>query len=461
MKAGNGEESFCLINMLAVAEFLEGVDLEGLGLGGASIASSLRYVPFFIALATFLSSLLKPFDFLTDDICDIIDSFSAAELTPIITRSQTPTTPTVLTPKSLTGIDISASSFRGKVEQQVDAIAGSANKVISGVVDSSFGILRSFLPQQQYFPDGTASVPSVNPEGVGVDGGAGEEGAGGPTTAKPGQGFGLLKRETVTGFSIASLAASLPMPISSRGGKRQSGDGEEGSQLMDVVSSRPGSMKSFRSGKSRSGGPIVDEEGSTDEDSGDGEGSSEESDESESGDDVSEEDGGSGTGSEGEVEEDESEVDTAAGGGGGVDIPGIQINSPYQRHHPYANSSVARNASASAGSFGPDTRSIRSFESMLSDSKKDKLKKKKEKEMEKKLKQLKKESEKEKKREEKRERSRMRMREKAVERGGPGKNVSVTATKASVVPRKSLTDRLASVSVLAGGVKVRGRTVVL
>jgi hypothetical protein len=36
-------------------------------------------------------------------------------------------------------------SLRGRVEQQVDGIAGSANKVISGVLDMSFGILCSFL----------------------------------------------------------------------------------------------------------------------------------------------------------------------------------------------------------------------------------------------------------------------------------------------------------------------------
>lgn len=36
MQEGNGGESFCLINLVAVAEFLENVDLEGLGLGSAA-----------------------------------------------------------------------------------------------------------------------------------------------------------------------------------------------------------------------------------------------------------------------------------------------------------------------------------------------------------------------------------------------------------------------------------------
>lgn len=37
-----GEESYCLINLMAVAEFLENVDLEGLGLGGGD--KVLRFV---------------------------------------------------------------------------------------------------------------------------------------------------------------------------------------------------------------------------------------------------------------------------------------------------------------------------------------------------------------------------------------------------------------------------------
>jgi hypothetical protein len=44
---------------------------------------------------------------------------------------------------------------RGRVEQQVDAIAGSANKVLAGVMDTSFG-MKSFLPGQE------AQVSGVN-----------------------------------------------------------------------------------------------------------------------------------------------------------------------------------------------------------------------------------------------------------------------------------------------------------
>ncbi|KAF5362449.1 hypothetical protein D9756_002739 [Leucocoprinus leucothites] len=374
--AGNesegGEESFCLINMLAVAEFLENVDLAGSGLGGVASGTEV----------------------------------SATELTPIITRSgpQKPTTPT-LTPKSSfslpllsssggdRGVQLPGSSFlRGKVEQQVDAIAGSANKVILGVVDSSFGILRSFLPQNH--PDNVSSIPADAVASSVVNGSVSGMGIT-PTTAKPGQGgFGLLKRETSSGgvFSIASIAASIPS-ISSRNSNKAQG-GEEGQQLV-TVSSRPGSIKSFRSG--RGGGEHENEEEIDEEDE-------EDSDEDSDEDDTSGSNGETGSEEEGI----DSDVEHRAGG---VDIPGIQINSPHCHAHPYANSnsSISKHASASAGSFGgnaTDTRSIRSFESMLSDDKKRR-------QQEKKLKKLAKESEKERRREEKA----LRAREKEMRRG--------------------------------------------
>jgi hypothetical protein len=110
-------------------------------------------------------------------------------------------------------------SLRGRVEQQVDAIAGSANKVISGVVDTSFGMLRSFLP----LPGSTPSAPADgNPQA--------EVPSSTPWNAvRPG--FGLLRREN--GFSIASLTASLPG--SKDRAKSILGDGEEaGQQLVSV-----------------------------------------------------------------------------------------------------------------------------------------------------------------------------------------------------------------------------------
>ncbi|EIW78762.1 hypothetical protein CONPUDRAFT_166692 [Coniophora puteana RWD-64-598 SS2] len=199
---GGGEEAYCLINLLAAASFLENVDLEALGLG------------------------------------DSQKVISAADLSPIpiVRGGSTPDSPSA----PLLGIPASG-TLRGRVEQQVDAIAGSANKVISGVVDSSFGVLRSFLP---------TSVPGV-PGSEALEKGA----------IQP----NIIRRES--GFSIASLAAS----VAQRRQQTQTGeDGEDGQQLVAVIS-RPGSVKSGYGDGDR----LSDED---DEDDGDGEsgGSSEE-----------------------------------------------------------------------------------------------------------------------------------------------------------------------------------------
>jgi hypothetical protein len=105
-------------------------------------------------------------------------------------------------------------------------IADSANKVISGVVDSSFGILRSFMPSNTVATPIGNNTPSPGTE-----------------IEHPKPGFNLLGREK--GFSIASLAASLPM-----GGRARSTSGEEiGQQLITV--SRPSSLRSKTSWRFR------------------------------------------------------------------------------------------------------------------------------------------------------------------------------------------------------------------
>lgn len=102
----------------------------------------------------------------------------------------------------------------------MDAITGSANKVISGVVDSSFGVLRALLP-------GAQGVEPVVTEAESVD-------------VRPG--FGLLRRDTA--FSIASLAASLP-GAGMRSKTPVQKDEESGQQLVEVPS-RPASVRSMR-----------------------------------------------------------------------------------------------------------------------------------------------------------------------------------------------------------------------
>ncbi|RDB15935.1 hypothetical protein Hypma_003597 [Hypsizygus marmoreus] len=205
-----GEESYCLINLMAVAEFLENVDLAALGLG------------------------------------DSDKVLSAADLTPIpLNRSP------IIDEMPLAPID--AGSLRGRVEQ--------ANKVITGVVDSSFGILRSLLPT-------TAPVAPTTPPIDGVQSAA-------PWNAvKPG--FGLLRRES--GFSIKSITAALPI---NRGPRPGAGE-ESGQQLVTV--SRPGSVKSLRSAK-------MEEDGSGSEDEETEESGDDENDEDGEGDDDEEEEG--------------------------------------------------------------------------------------------------------------------------------------------------------------------------
>jgi hypothetical protein len=184
-----GEESYCLINLLAAAEFLENVDLAALGLQAEGVNTS--------------------------------------DLTPLpVARSRSASVGSVdgtLPIPATTGFGSGAATrLRGRVEQQVDAIAGSANKVLSGVVDSSFGVLRALLPGGHQ--DQNASQP---PEVI---------------TQETKPGFTLLKRET--GFSIATLAASLPIARQRSNQSNTTAD-ESGQQMMDV--SRPNSRMSKHS----------------------------------------------------------------------------------------------------------------------------------------------------------------------------------------------------------------------
>jgi hypothetical protein len=134
--------------------------------------------------------------------------------------------------------------LRGRVEQQVDALTGSAGKVLSGVAgvaDASFGVLRAFLPG--------------GPEAVATPAASAEQGAAPWNAMRPA--FGLLRRES--GFSIASLAASLPGRERAR-----SALAEEAGRQMTEVNSRPGSRASLYAPPEES----EDEEGDDDDDEG-------------------------------------------------------------------------------------------------------------------------------------------------------------------------------------------------
>ncbi|KAG8913557.1 hypothetical protein FRC00_002154, partial [Tulasnella sp. 408] len=182
--AAGGEEGFCLINVMAVADFLENVDMVALGLAEA-------------------------------------DRVSVHELEPI----PIPVDATALVQPTSTEMNLSA-RLRGKVEQQVGELAGSANKVFTGVVDSGFSALRGFLGGDQ---NAAAQVVQPAPEDA--------------TKQSPRQGFGLLRR--ASGFSIASVAASLPVSRRIRSSSvGTSLAAEETGQQMIEVPSRPGSVRS-------------------------------------------------------------------------------------------------------------------------------------------------------------------------------------------------------------------------
>ena len=220
--------------MMAVAEFLENVDMAALGLDNTD--KVLRLVSLFHLPEMKLRCYFT----------------STAELTPILSSRSPMSAETPLAPS-----DGAVAALRGRVEQQVDAIADSANKVISGVVDSSFGILRSFMPAAH-----SAALSASS---------------GRTTPGTPGRSsLGLLRRES--GFSIASLAASLPIAGRSRAGTAASSE-EAGQQMMSV--SRPVSRASAKVSVKgyEEGSDNEEEDDDDDDDDGESESSKEESEE--------------------------------------------------------------------------------------------------------------------------------------------------------------------------------------
>jgi hypothetical protein len=141
-------------------------------------------------------------------------------------------------------------SLRGRVEQ--------ANKVLTGVVDTSFGMLRSLLPHAN-----ANNVPATTSMHTAVPPLSEDDTA---NAVKPG--FGLLRRES--GFSIKSITAALPI---SRGTKSEE---ETGQQLVTV--SKPGSIKSGRG----EDGSVMEEESDEDEEDEEDEDEEDEEDEDES-----------------------------------------------------------------------------------------------------------------------------------------------------------------------------------
>lgn len=177
----SGEEQFSLINLLAVCEFIENVDLAALGLG------------------------------------DTARVLSVKELAPL------PIPP--ISPGE--GGFVGGLKGRGAVLQaQVEELAGNANRVFSGVVDSSFSALKGLLSSAPH--EGQSPNPIRR--------------AGQPTTPQSAgfQRFGLLRRGTE--ITLASVASGLPaLTRVATGGSRRGEKEEEGRMLVEVPS-RPESV---------------------------------------------------------------------------------------------------------------------------------------------------------------------------------------------------------------------------
>jgi hypothetical protein len=225
-----GEEGYCLINLMAVAEFLENVDLAALGLAVVPVLGQEE----------------------EEEEGGSRPGLSPVGLSPILGVRE----------GGGRGVEV---GLRGRVEQQVDAIAGSANKVLAGVMDTSFGMLKSLLPGQEAQVSGVNStvgsatvsaataVPATTTTTINATTGSAPW-----NVVRPN--FGLLRHES--GFSIASIAASLPQAITSRKlGSR--GDHREGGQQMVTAStSRPFSeldaadAYAFGHGEAEGGGDV-------------------------------------------------------------------------------------------------------------------------------------------------------------------------------------------------------------
>ncbi|KAF9266281.1 hypothetical protein L218DRAFT_956646 [Marasmius fiardii PR-910] len=221
-----GEEAYCLVNLMAVAEFIGALDpmtitSNRLGPGG-DVSTTPGSGP--IPIPTPNS---RPGSRL-----------SMGAQVPL------PTTP----PGSIGSTSaFSSTSFtlRHRVEQQVDALSNSANKVltgVTGVVDTSFELFKSFtLPAIK-----VGSQPSESYLPAEADG----------TTAPWNEGRQMLVRRDTGGFSIRGLK----LPGLGGGGSGVGGKAKE-EEMVSV--SRAGSVKSRRSMGSRAA--VSDYEGEDDD----------------------------------------------------------------------------------------------------------------------------------------------------------------------------------------------------
>ncbi|ESK85080.1 guanyl-nucleotide exchange factor [Moniliophthora roreri MCA 2997] len=219
-----GEEAYCLVNLMAVAEFIGALD--------PSTVTSTRL-----------------------GILPQVSTTPGSGPIPIPTPSSRPGSRMSQSAQSTTSTSF---TLRHRVEQQVDALSTSAGRVltgVSGVVDTSFGILKNM---NLTLPQVSLATPEVK-------------------DAAPwnGQRDVLVRRDT-GGFSIRGL--KLP-GLGGGGGGSGSGQGRREEEMVSV--SRPGSVRSRRSTASRIVTDSDEDEDEDDSASGSGSGDDEVSDDDE------------------------------------------------------------------------------------------------------------------------------------------------------------------------------------
>ncbi|KAJ3763788.1 hypothetical protein EV360DRAFT_32779 [Lentinula raphanica] len=229
-----GEQAYCLVNLMAVAEFIGNLDLE--------------------AVVSARDSALVPSDGLMPVPYSAASHDGSASIRSVLSSSFT---------------------LRNRVEQQASVLSSSANKVLtgmSGVMDSSIGGFGGIFKSMNV----NLSLPGSLPGGFGF---GGEESAGPVTPAMssaqaaapwnhptlPSQST-INARETLdrkeSGFSIKSLKLpSMPNMPTIPNLTRSITPGPGDSREKEMVSvSRPASVRSMRSTRSRKSDEDEDED---------------------------------------------------------------------------------------------------------------------------------------------------------------------------------------------------------
>lgn len=385
-----GEQAYCLVNLMAVAEFIGSLDLEGVV--NARMANG---------TALSIEDGPMPIPLPMNSLPITIGSRSSSRRASVGSQlssasgSSAPTTPVLS----------SSFTLRTRVEQQASALSSSANKVltgVSGVVDSSIGGFGGLFRNMNVNLSLPGSLPLPSGFGFGDPmSGPVTPALGSAQAAAPWNSHQLHAnpRDTMerkeSGFSIKSLKLpampNMPGIPTIPNLTRSMTPGPGASREKEMVNvSRPGSARSVRSRRSGAGSLFGDESTEEEDDSGDVSEDGEEEEES--------------------VDDDDDDDDD------NDDDDGDSMISRALDDMDGEESDASDPAGPSAAS---DARSIKSFESMMSDGKRHAKAK---------------------------SRSASKKKEKEDQRKRKSARALDTVTGAAGAARKSLSDRLAKVS---------------